>query len=138
MQPDAPERCEVLVVDDEAVVCNGIRRVLAAERMRVESAGDAAAALAHPSLARCDLLLCDLMLPDRHGVELVRAIRATRPELPIVVITGYATTTHNAQALEAGASDFLPKPFDAEELLAVVRRALHGKNRKTAAKESRS
>ena len=70
------------------------------------------------------MVICDLMLPDRMGTDLVRELRSVRPDLPVVMITGYATPSSNAQALEAGATDFLPKPFDEEELLAVVRRAL--------------
>lgn len=112
---------DVLVVDDEPVVCDGVRLVLSSIGARVAAAHDAASALEHPALPGCKLVLCDLMLPDRDGIELVRAIRSTRPRVPLVVITGYATTIKNAEALAAGASDFLAKPFDAEELLAVVR-----------------
>lgn len=116
--------CDVLVVDDEPVVREGVRRVLAAHGYRVDVAGDARSGLAHPALPLCRLVLCDFMLPDRSGPEIVRGIRASRPELPIVVITGYATDFHRAQALDAGATDFLPKPFDEEELVATVRRFL--------------
>jgi len=118
---------DVLVVDDEQVVGDSIRLVLGAEGMRVAVARDAVSGLAHPALAGCKLVLCDLMLPDRPGTELVRAIRSRHPEVPVVVITGYATTIHNAQAMEAGATDFLAKPFDDGELLEVVWRALAAK-----------
>ena len=119
-----PGTWDVLVVDDEEVVGDSIRLVLGAAGMRVAVARDAGSALAHPALATCKLVLCDLMLPDRPGTELVRAIRSRHPEVPVVVITGYATTIGNAQAMEAGATDFLAKPFDDGELLAVVWRAL--------------
>jgi DNA-binding NtrC family response regulator len=121
---DPGSNADVLVVDDESVVCDCIRLVLEADGLTVATAGDVASALQHQALPACRLLICDLMLPDRSGIELVLAARAQRPGLPIVVITGYATTTHNLQAIEAGADDFLPKPFDEEELLRVVHRAL--------------
>ncbi len=127
---------DVLVVDDEPVVRDGVRLVLDAAGLRVATARDAGAALAHPALASCRLVLCDLMLPDRTGVELLRAIRTARPDVALVVITGYATSDSAARAAEAGVTDFLPKPFDASELLSVVRRAL-GEDR-AAPREERS
>lgn len=117
-------RMDVLVVDDEPVVCDGIRKILGAEGFRVESASDAASALAHPALAGCRLVLCDLKLPDRSGIDVLREIHRRRPDLPVVLITGYATPDQAAQAYAAGAIEFLPKPFEASELLFVVQRAL--------------
>src|SRR5262245_48392548 len=115
---------DVLVVDDEPVVGAAIRRILGAAGLRGGVARGAGPALAHPAPAACRLVLCDLMLPDRPGTELISGIHSTRPELPVVAITGYATTVQNVRAMEAGASDFLAKPFDEQELLAVVRRML--------------
>jgi DNA-binding NtrC family response regulator len=116
--------CDVLVIDDEPVVRDAVRRVLEADGLRVGTAGDAGAGLAHPAARDCRLVLCDLMLPDRSGHEVLAALRALRPGLPVVMITGFATPDHAARAQEAGAADFLAKPFDACELLTVVRRAL--------------
>ncbi len=101
-----------------------VRRVLEAEGLEVFVVPDATQALEVLARGRCRLVLCDLMLPDRSGLELIRELHAVRPEVPLVVITGYATAANEAQARQAGASDFLPKPFDDAELLAVVRRAL--------------
>ncbi len=117
---------DVLTVDDEAVVREGVARVLASEGLRVAGARDGRAALAHEALDSCRLVLCDLMLPDMAGLDVVKALRSRRPGLAVVVITGYATAEHMAQALEAGATGFLPKPFDETELWAAVRHALGG------------
>ncbi|HEU4401264.1 MAG TPA: response regulator [Candidatus Polarisedimenticolia bacterium] len=127
---------DVLVVDDEPVVREAVCRVLGAAGLSVATARDAASALAHPALASCRLALCDLMLPDRTGMDLLADLRRLRPDLPVVVITGYATADHAARAREAGAFDFLAKPFEAEELLTVVRQALE--TRVAAAGEKRS
>ena len=116
----AAGRWDVLVVDDEQVVGESVRLVLGAEGLRVAVALDGAAGLAHPALASCRLVVCDLMLPDRSGLDLVREIRALRPEVALLAITGYATPSHGAQAIEAGATEFLAKPFDDAELLAAV------------------
>jgi DNA-binding NtrC family response regulator len=126
----------VLVVDDEAVVRDGVRRVLEADGLRVETAADATAAQAHPAAATCDLVVCDLMLPDRSGLDLLQHLRRARPDLAMVLITGYATADHVQRAQEVGASDFLAKPFTSSELLTVVREALRG--RTVPAEERRS
>jgi len=118
--------CDVLVIDDEPVVRDAVRRVLEANGLRVATADDAAAGLAHPGLAACHLVLCDLMLPDRSGIEVLEEIAGRRPNLPILVITGYATAEHAARAREAGAAGFLAKPFEADELIDAVRAALAG------------
>jgi len=117
--------CDVLVVDDEPVVTDAVRLVLADVGLAVTTVPDAETALAHPDLARCRLVLCDLMLPGQTGLEALKAMRAQRPELPIVMITGYATPAHEEMVLAAGATAFLPKPFDESELLTMVRSVLH-------------
>jgi DNA-binding NtrC family response regulator len=115
---------DVLVIDDEPVVREAVRRVLGAQGLDVATAGDAAAGLAHPAAAICRLVLCDLMLPDCSGMDVLAELARRRPGLPVVLITGYATPDHAARAREAGAADFLAKPFDAKELVDTVRRAL--------------
>jgi DNA-binding NtrC family response regulator len=118
------EMWDVLVVDDEPVVRDGIRRVLESEGLRVATASDAESGVSHPAAGVCRVVMCDLMLPDHSGIQVLRSLRAARPRLPVVMITGYATSENHELALEAGATDFLAKPFEESELLAVVRRAL--------------
>jgi two-component system response regulator MtrA len=116
--------CDVLVVDDEPVVADAVGLVLREEGLAVTAVSDAEAALAHPDLARCRLVICDLMLPGRSGLEALRIMRARRPELPIVMITGYATPAQEELVMAAGATAYLPKPFDESELLTLVRDVL--------------
>ena len=118
------ETWDVLVVDDEPVVREGIRRVLEAAGLKVAAAAGAEPAVAHPAAVSCRMVLCDLMLPDHSGIDVLRALRKARPDLPVVMITGYGTTESQERALEAGAAGFLAKPFEESELLAVVRRVL--------------
>jgi CheY-like chemotaxis protein len=115
---------DVLVVDDETVVCDAVARVLGASGLTVAAAGDGRSALAHPALASCRIAFCDLVLPDVPGIEVVEALRRARPDLPVVVITGYATADSLRRAVDAGAAGVLPKPFDEAELLAALRHAL--------------
>lgn len=116
--------CDILVVDDEPVVVDAVRMVLAHEGLAVTTVSDAESALAHPQLDQCRLVICDLMLPGRSGLEALKIIRQRRPSLPIIMITGYATLAHEEEVMTAGATAFLPKPFDESELLTVVRRVL--------------
>jgi DNA-binding NtrC family response regulator len=116
--------CDVLVIDDEPVVRDAVRRVLEANGLRVATANDAASGLAGAELAACRLVLCDLMLPDRSGFEVLEEVARRRPGVPVLLITGYATAEHAARAEEAGAAGFLAKPFEAHELMDAVRRAL--------------
>lgn len=117
---------DVLVIDDEPVVVAAVRMVLADAGLAVVTVPDAESALAHPDLDRCRLVICDLMLPGQSGLEALVAMRARRPELPIVMITGYATPANEDLVLAAGATAYLPKPFDESELLTLVRRVLAG------------
>lgn len=118
------ERWDVMVVDDEPVVREGVRRVLTEAGWQVAMVADAQSAFSHPAIRHCRLILCDLMLPDQSGIEVLRIIRSRRPRLPVVMISGYATTENAIRAQEAGASDFLAKPFEEDELLEMVRRMI--------------
>ncbi len=115
---------DVLVVDDEAVVRGGVKLVLEPEGLTVAQAATVAEALASDALNECRLLLCDLMLQGESGLEVVSEARRRRPELPIVLMTGYATDDNAALGAQSGATDFLAKPFDDVELLDQVRRVL--------------
>ena len=126
---------DVLVIDDEAVVRDGIALVLNAAGLSVATANDGAAALADPAWAHCRMALCDLMLPDCSGLEVLRVLRERRPDLPVVVMTGYIDAQSASEAIAFGAAGFLPKPFDESELLATVQNAIQAA---AAARERRS
>jgi DNA-binding NtrC family response regulator len=121
------DHCDVLVIDDEPVVTEAVRLVLRDAGYSVAAALDAESGLAHRALDTCRLVICDLMLPGHSGIEALRVMRERRPRLPIVMITGYATPEQAELARAAGATAFLPKPFDESELLTLVRHVLgHG------------
>jgi len=126
---------DVLVVEDEPVVRGAVERVLSAQGLRVATAPDAESALAHPAARACRVVVCDLVLPGLSGLDVLRTLGETRPELPVVIMTGYASQDAMARARDAGASSFLPKPFDEEELSSAVRSALDAANGRGARKE---
>ncbi len=118
------ERWDVLVVDDEPVVCEAIRMVLEHDGLEVACVADARTALAHPALADCRLAMVDVMLPGPSGLDLLHLLRRRRPDLPIVLMTGYATPAIAGSVREAGVAAFLAKPFDESELVEQVHRVL--------------
>ena len=115
---------DVLLVEDEPVVREAAARILRPEGLTLDRVEDVDGALA--SLRRSDyrLVLSDLMLPGFSGFDLLERVTGDRPQLPVVLITGYATIENALASFKKGAFDFLPKPFDVAELLGVVRRAL--------------
>ncbi|HEY7511742.1 MAG TPA: sigma-54 dependent transcriptional regulator [Vicinamibacteria bacterium] len=114
----------VLVVDDEPEMAQATAAILrrAGHDAGVET--DAGRALETLASRRPDLLLTDLRMPGVDGMALVEAAHALSPPLPVIVLTGYASVASAVEAMRRGAADYLPKPFQSEELLVRVERAL--------------
>ena len=113
----------VLVVEDEPEIRRFLRTTLAAEGYRVIEAENGQRGAIEAGTHKPDLAIVDLGLPDIDGVEVIRRIRAWSP-MPIVVLSARALETAKVQALDAGADDYITKPFGVAELLARVRVAL--------------
>jgi DNA-binding response OmpR family regulator len=111
----------VLVVEDETKMAEAIRRVLVAEHYAVDVAGDGLDALAFADRYRYDAILLDRMLPGLEGLQVVRALRARGVSTPILMLTALAQLQHRVEGLDAGADDYLGKPFAFSELLARLR-----------------
>ncbi len=114
----------VAIVDDERRMLEILEMVLRREGYDVVTFGDAAAFLAAHEEAPCDLLITDLRMSGMDGLELLRRAKAATPQLPVVLMTAYATVQTAVGALKQGAFDYVQKPFDNVEMRAVVRRAL--------------
>ncbi|RKY21708.1 MAG: sigma-54-dependent Fis family transcriptional regulator [Planctomycetota bacterium] len=112
----------VLVVDDEADIRLGLRRLLAGLGIEAREAESGLAALQLLDQQDADLVITDLMMPGLTGVELLAAVKRRRPETKVVLLTGFGTVQTAVQCLQAGASHFLTKPFDNNEILGLVRR----------------
>jgi DNA-binding NtrC family response regulator len=109
-------RHSVLVVDDEPVVCHSIRRILTKQSCSVEEAFDVDSVMQKLQLNDFDLVILDLKMPKRSGLEVLGSIRKRYPDLPVVMISGYASIADAVAATRLGASNFVPKPFTPEEL----------------------
>ena len=114
----------VLVVDDEADLLGTYERILRRLGYPVITAGTRAAALAALEAAPVGLVVADIRLPDGDGLDVVRAARDSRPSLPAIVVTGYASKAGRRDALAAGAAAYLAKPFSIPQLIATVQSVL--------------
>ena len=117
----------ILVADDDAVIREGLRRILTAEGYDVETVSNGRAALDRLEQERFKLLVTDLKMPGMSGLEVLESIRTRQPELPVVLITGYAAIDNAVEAMKNGATDYLAKPFSNEEIISKVKNAI--KNR---------
>jgi two-component system OmpR family response regulator len=111
----------VLVVEDNPKMADLIRRVLVAERHVVEVAGDGTTALGLAADHAFDVIVLDRMLPDLDGAEVVALLRARNIRTPVLMLTALGSVEHRVGGLDAGADDYLPKPFAFAELLARLR-----------------
>lgn len=119
----------ILVVEDEVSVCQSLATALTADGFEVEVATTGAQGLARTTLDTYDLILLDIMLPGIDGLTICRELRAKGNFVPIIFLTARGELQHKVAGLDAGADDYLPKPFEVAELLARVRANL----RRTAA-----
>ncbi len=111
----------VLVVDDDPDVRYVLERALQRDGHAVATAVDLASARAALEASDTDVIVLDLGLPDGSGVDLCRALRAERETVPVLVVTARSEVARRVEALDAGADDFLAKPFAIAELRARVR-----------------
>jgi two-component system response regulator MprA len=114
----------VLVTDDERSVRSAVRRALTLEGYRVTEAGDGAEALTMIARDRPDAVVLDVMMPELDGLDVCRALRDSGDSLPVLMLTARDEIDQRVRGLDAGADDYLVKPFALEELLARLRALL--------------
>ena len=121
---DAGTKPRVLVVDDDKAVRESLRRSLEFNGYEVALANDGAEALAGIGAADPDVVIMDVMMPRLDGIEATRALRTARNDVPILVLTARDAVGDRVEGLDAGADDYLTKPFALQELLARLRALL--------------
>ena len=128
MELDAPtlvkQTAGVLVVDDERSLRFTLSESLSEEGYRVETAADGAEALARIESGDFQLVLLDQKLPDANGIDLLRKIKAKRPEVQVVIMTAYGKFENALEAGRAGCYDYVGKPFELEHIKLVLQNAL--------------
>src|SRR3984893_1287718 len=121
----------VLIIDDEAAIRESLETLLELEGYEVNSAATADEGLARIGDRSFDLVLLDLALPDRNGLDLLAELHGNDAQLSVIMITAYGTVENAVKAMQAGATNFVQKPWDNEKLLADVRIAV-GRHRTEA------
>ncbi len=122
---DSPsEPASVLLIEDEPGIVDFVRRGLEAQGFAVEAALDGIEGERLALKGEFDAIVLDLMLPGRSGLEILAAVRRAQPSLPVIVLTARGEIEDRVEGLEAGAVDYLVKPFSMAELVARVRAQL--------------
>ncbi len=122
------ERPKILVVDDEPAVQQALTRAFALEEYAVEVAGDGGEALEALAAGRYDAIVLDVMMPGVSGLEVCRRLRASGDRSPVLMLTARDAIDDRVAGLDAGADDYLVKPFALRELMARMRALLRRRN----------
>jgi two-component system, OmpR family, response regulator CpxR len=130
MAPSEPE-LSLLLIDDDVELGELMREFFEGRGIQIDVVHDGRQGLAQVYDATYDLILLDVMLPGLDGFELLRQVRR-RSQVPIIMLTARTARHDRVAGLDAGADDYLPKPFDPEELIARIRAVLRRSGRLTA------
>lgn len=125
----------ILIVDDEEIIIQSCRRILSDSCYAVDSAPDGWTALRKIDEADFDVIILDIMMPKIDGLEVLQQVKEKHPDVGVIMITGLSQIQTAVKAMKLGAFDYLPKPFDPDELKHVVDRALE---RRQLMQENRS
>ncbi len=117
-------RATLLIVDDEPNILTTLRRALELEGYAVQVAGSGALGLAKLAERDIDLVLLDVVMPEMDGIEVLRQLRASHPEVFVVMMSGNASIETAVQATKLGAHDFIEKPLSTDKLLITIQNAL--------------
>ncbi len=114
----------ILVVDDEDIVIKSCMRILEGGDFQIESSHDGREALRKIEENSYDVIILDIMMPNIGGLEVLRRVKETHPDIDVIMITGLSQIDTAVQAMKLGAFDYISKPFEPDELKLVVQRAL--------------
>jgi DNA-binding NtrC family response regulator len=118
------EKKKAIVIDDEQIVLDSVSQILIDENYEVDVSLSGREGLDWAIERPYDIVLTDIRMPDIGGMRVLRDIKRIKPSLPVLIITGYATAKSAVQAMKLGAADYIEKPFEPEQLLEAVSRAL--------------
>jgi DNA-binding NtrC family response regulator len=124
MSSKEPDNPRVLVIDDEEVMLESCRRILDRRGLRVDTEADGLRGRDRAINGKYDLVLLDVRMPQIDGLDLLDQLRKDRPDVEVIIITGYSSIDSAIKAVKLGAFDYLPKPFTPDELRTRVDAAL--------------
>ncbi len=111
---------KILIIDDENVICKACKMVLSEREFLCDHSILGKDGLEKVLNHTYDVLLLDMKLKDMDGMEILKAVKKLKPDLYVVVITGYSTVANTVKAMKLGANDYLSKPFTDDQLIAAV------------------
>jgi CheY-like chemotaxis protein/glycine cleavage system H lipoate-binding protein len=117
-------KAKILCVDDEEVILDSFRKILVIDGYSVDTVTNGKEALGLIQSHHYDFVFTDLKMPEMDGVEVTKAVKHLRPDIDVVIITGYATVETAVETMKYGALDYVQKPFTDDELLAFVKKSL--------------
>jgi len=115
---------KLLVIDDEQIVLNSVKKILGQTEYEVDTTLSGRQGLEWALSRSYDLVLTDVRMPDMGGMLILRDIKKSKPSLPVIIITGYATVQTAMQAMKLGAAEYVEKPFTPDQLLRAVKTAV--------------
>ncbi|MDX9755436.1 MAG: response regulator [bacterium] len=118
---------KILVVDDEAVVCQSCSRIFSSKGITTDTSTDSRIGLKMATENDYAAILLDIKMPEMDGIEFLENLRKEKQDIPVMMITGYSSIPSAAAAMRLGASDYIPKPFSPDEIIAAVERILQEK-----------
>lgn len=122
--PNSNPRAQLLIVDDEASMCEFLEIILQKNGYQVSSRQSARAAIKDLETGTFDLVISDINMPEMSGLELLQLIKEKSPSTEVIMITAYASTDTAIQAMKRGAYDYIIKPFNNDEILLTIEKAL--------------
>ena len=117
-------KAKILCVDDEAIILDSFRKILVLDGYSVDTVQSGAEALKLIQSHHYDFLFTDLKMPEMDGVEVTKAVKHMRPDIDVVIITGYASVDTAVETMKYGAMDYVQKPFTEDELIEFVNKIL--------------
>jgi len=118
------KKTSIMIIDDEDIVLKSCLRILARENYEIDTAFSGDHALIEIEKKDYDIVITDLMMPGIGGMEVLKILKENRPDITVIIFTGFATVDTVREALKLGAFDYIPKPFTPDELRSVVNNAV--------------
>ncbi len=123
-------KAKILCVDDEDVILDSFRKILVLDGFSVDTVNTGQEALFLVQSNHYDFVFTDLKMPAMSGVDVAKSVKHIRPDIDVVIVTGYATVETAVEVMKHGASDYMQKPFTEDELLAFINKALNFRKEK--------
>ena len=123
-------KAKILCVDDEDVILDSFRKILVLDGFSVDTVNTGQEALFLVQSNHYDFVFTDLKMPTMNGVDVAKSVKHLRPDIDVVIVTGYATVETAVEVMKHGASDYMQKPFTEDELLAFINKAINFRKEK--------